>query len=64
MLPPNPRWSTHKGLAPLHHEEQVITKNTPSPSPERRASHRVQIFFLGLPQTQRARQEPLITKAV
>ena len=44
-----------KGCAPLHHEEQVITKNAPS-SPEWRASHRVQVSFLGLPQTPRAHQ--------
>ena len=53
-----------KGWAPLHHEEQVITKNAPTPSLERRASHRVQVFFLWLPQTPRAHQEPPITKIV
>ena len=58
-LPPNPRWSTHtRVLLPCPTKKQVITKNAPSPSPERRASHRVQYSFLGLPQTPRAHQEP------
>jgi len=37
-----------KGIAPLHHEDQVSTKNTLSPSPERLASNRVQLL-LGAP---------------
>ena len=36
----------------------MITRNSPSPSPERRASHRVQLLVLGLPQTPRTHQEP------
>ena len=40
-----------KGIAPLHHEEQVSTKNTPFPSPEWRASNRVQLLLLGAPTT-------------
>ena len=58
-LPPNPRWSTHtRVLLPYFTKEQVISKNVPSPSPERRASNRVQFLFLGLPQSPRAHQEP------
>ena len=58
-LPSNPRWSTHtRVLLPCFTKEQVIIKTAPSPSPERRASHRVQSSCLGLPQTPRAHQEP------
>ena len=49
-LPPNPRWSTHTRVQlPCFTKEQVITKNALSPSPERRASHRVQCSCLGAP---------------
>ena len=59
MLPPNPRWSTHTRVwLPCSTKKQVITKNALYPSPERRASHRVQTSCLGLPQTPRAHQEP------
>ena len=53
-----------KGWAPLHHEEQVITKNAPTPSSERRASHHVQVSFFVLTQTPIAHQEPPITKTI
>ena len=49
-LPPNPRWSTHTRVQlPCSTKKQVITKNAPSPSPEWRASHRVQTSRLGAP---------------
>ena len=49
-LPPNPRWSTHTRVSlSCFIKEQVITKNAHSPSPERRASHRVQTSLLGAP---------------
>jgi len=41
-LPPNPRWSTHKGLSSLASQREVITKNASSLSLERRASNRVE----------------------
>ena len=67
--PPSPHWSTHKGYrSPLHHP--CITKSKyPLRIPFlhlRNGGFQTvyNFFFLGLPQTPRAHQEPPITKTV